>query len=182
MTLDSDSSRSALVRASPMILSASFLARLDELVGVAGRDLEQSGRGVRGLGDGLDPDRLGGGGATRLGAGSGVGSGAGSGSGARSWTAGVWARGRGVLEARAAAGLGRGQLGAQVVVLLGQPRQLGLDLVEELVDLTHVVALAEPDRREALVTHVLRRQRHVPTHSSSSRFFDVCWLRDCSGR
>ena len=64
---------------------------------------------------------------------------------------------------RAVAGvavLGCGELGAEVVVLRDHAVQLGLDLVQELVDLTHVVALAEPDGRKALVAHVLGRQRH----------------------
>jgi hypothetical protein len=39
---------------------------------------------------------------------------------------------------------GCGELGAEVVVLRDHAVQLGLDLVQELVDLTHVVALAEP--------------------------------------
>ena len=61
--------------------------------------------------------------------------------------------------------LGGGELAAEVVVLPRESRQLGLDLVEELVDLAHVVALTEPDRSKALVAHVLRRQRHDLTHS-----------------
>ena len=56
--------------------------------------------------------------------------------------------------------LGGGELAAEVVVLPRESRQLGLDLVEELVDLAHVIALTEPDRSKALVAHVLRRQRH----------------------
>ena len=142
------------------------LGVLDQLVGVAAGQLEQAGRGVGGVADGLDPDRLDPGGRDadgrdrrrrRPGSGS---------SG--------WARAPGLRPpARASApaararrpgprgaALGGGQLRAEVVVLAGEARELGLHLVEELVDLTHVVALAEPDRSKALVAHVLRRQRH----------------------
>ena len=61
--------------------------------------------------------------------------------------------------------LSGGQLRPQVVVLLGEPGELRLDLVEELVDLAHVVALAQAHGSKALVAHVLRRQRHDLTHS-----------------
>jgi hypothetical protein len=56
-----------------------------------------------------------------------------------------------------------GELGRQVVALLGQPPQLGDDLVEEVVDLLLVVAAPELGRREVLVEDILRSERHVVT-------------------
>lgn len=56
---------------------------------------------------------------------------------------------------------GGGQLGAQVLVLAQQTGQLGLDLVEEGVDLVLVIAFSQADGRELLVPHVLGSQRHV---------------------
>jgi hypothetical protein len=56
---------------------------------------------------------------------------------------------------------GGGQLGAQVLVLTEQAGQLGLDLVEEGVNLVLVIAFSEADRRELLVPHVLGGQRHL---------------------
>src|SRR5205823_4186544 len=44
-----------------------------------------------------------------------------------------------------------------------EPRQLGFDLVEEGVDLVHLVALAQTDGAELLVSDVLGGQRHVVT-------------------
>jgi hypothetical protein len=73
--------------------------------------------------------------------------------------------GCGRLEGHRTPGLRCRELGAQVVVLLGQTAELGLDLVEELIDLPHVVSLTEADGSKALVTHVLWRQRHDLTHS-----------------
>jgi hypothetical protein len=58
---------------------------------------------------------------------------------------------------------GRGELGAQVLVLPEQPGQFGLHLVEEGIDLVLVVALSEADGRELLVPHVLGSQRHLFT-------------------
>ena len=55
------------------------------------------------------------------------------------------------------------QLAAQVVALLGQPPQLGDDLVEEVVDLLLVVATPELGRREVLVEDILGSERHVVT-------------------
>ena len=55
----------------------------------------------------------------------------------------------------------RGQLGAQVLVLAEQAGQLGLDLVEEGIDLVLVIAFSEADGRELLVPHVLGGQRHL---------------------
>ncbi len=57
----------------------------------------------------------------------------------------------------------RGQLGAQVLVLAEQPGQLGLDLVEEGVDLILVIAFTQPDGRELLVPNVLGGQWHLFT-------------------
>ena len=59
-------------------------------------------------------------------------------------------------------------LGAQLVVLAVEPGELGLDLVEELVDLGLVVARLEPGARELLVGHVLGGQRHGVTSGVSS--------------
>ena len=123
----------------------------DELVGVAGGDLQQPDGGAGGLRDGGDLEGLLRRGGRRLGR------------GARSRRS-VLRRlllGGGLVGGPVG-GLGRRrpavggpELAAQLVVLAGQPGQLGLDLVEELVDLAHVVALAEPDGRKALVAHVL---------------------------
>jgi hypothetical protein len=55
----------------------------------------------------------------------------------------------------------RGQLRAQVLVLTEQTGQLGLDLVEEGIDLVLVIAFSEADGRELLVPHVLGSQRHL---------------------
>jgi hypothetical protein len=55
----------------------------------------------------------------------------------------------------------RGQLRAQVLVLAEQTGQLGLDLVEEGIDLVLVIAFSEADGRELLVPHVLGSQRHL---------------------
>ena len=57
----------------------------------------------------------------------------------------------------------RGQLGAQVFVLPQEPGQLRFNLVEERIDLVLVIALAETDGRELLVTNVLGGQRHLFT-------------------
>ncbi len=56
---------------------------------------------------------------------------------------------------------GGGQLGAQVLVLTEQAGQLGLDLVQEGIDLVLVIAFSETDGRELLVPHVLGGQRHL---------------------
>ena len=56
---------------------------------------------------------------------------------------------------------GRGQLGAQVLVLAEQPGQFGFDLIEEGIDLVLVIAFSEADGRELLVPHVLGGQRHL---------------------
>jgi hypothetical protein len=56
-----------------------------------------------------------------------------------------------------------GQFGAQVLVLPEHSRQLRFDLVEEGVDLVLVIAFAEADGRELLVTNVLGGQRHLFT-------------------
>lgn len=58
---------------------------------------------------------------------------------------------------------GRGQLGAQVLVLAEQARQFGFDLIEEGIDLVLVIAFSEADGRELLVPHVLGGQRHLFT-------------------
>ncbi len=58
---------------------------------------------------------------------------------------------------------GRGQLGAQVLVLAEQTGQFGFDLVEEGIDLVLVIAFSEADGRELLVPHVLGGQRHLFT-------------------
>jgi hypothetical protein len=58
---------------------------------------------------------------------------------------------------------GRGQLGAQVLVLAEQSGQLSLDLVEEGIDLVLVIAFAKTDGCELLVPHVLGGQRHLFT-------------------
>lgn len=58
---------------------------------------------------------------------------------------------------------GRGQFGAQVLVLAEQARQFGFDLVEEGIDLVLVIAFSEADGRELLVPHVLGGQRHLFT-------------------
>jgi hypothetical protein len=55
----------------------------------------------------------------------------------------------------------RGQLRAQVLVLTEQTGQLGLDLVEEGINLVLVIAFSEADGRELLVPHVLGSQRHL---------------------
>jgi hypothetical protein len=61
-------------------------------------------------------------------------------------------------------GAGRsGELGAQVLVLPEQPGQLGLDLIEEGIDLVLVIAFSEADGRELLVPNVLGGQRHLFT-------------------
>ena len=49
---------------------------------------------------------------------------------------------------------------AELVVLVVEPTQLGLDLVQELVDLLHVVALTQADGQELLVGNVLGGQGH----------------------
>jgi hypothetical protein len=48
---------------------------------------------------------------------------------------------------------------------LVQSSQLGLDLIQELIDLTHVVALTQAYGSETLVAHVLGSQRHDLIHS-----------------
>jgi hypothetical protein len=58
---------------------------------------------------------------------------------------------------------GRGQLGAQVLVLAEQAGQFGFDLIEEGIDLVLVIAFSEADGRELLVPHVLGGQRHLFT-------------------
>ncbi|CAM5421615.1 hypothetical protein SHIRM173S_07569 [Streptomyces hirsutus] len=58
---------------------------------------------------------------------------------------------------------GRGQFGAQVLVLSEQARQFGFDLIEEGIDLVLVIAFSEADGRELLVPHVLGGQRHLFT-------------------
>src|SRR5690606_5435571 len=65
--------------------------------------------------------------------------------------------------------LGGGELLAKVLVLMVQPLQFRLDLVEELVDLPHVVTLPQADGREALVAHVLGCQRHDLTSGLAGR-------------
>jgi hypothetical protein len=56
---------------------------------------------------------------------------------------------------------GRGELGTQLLVLGVQAAKLGLDLVEELVDLLHVVALAQAHGEEFLVLDLVRSERHL---------------------
>ena len=68
--------------------------------------------------------------------------------------------------AHAVATLGGGELLAKVLVLVVEPLEFGLDLIEELVDLPHVVALPQADGREALIAHVLGCQRHDLTSGS----------------
>ncbi len=63
---------------------------------------------------------------------------------------------------------GRGQLGAQILVLAQQLGQLRFDLVEEGIDLVLVIAFSEADGRELLVPHVLGGQRHFFTSTLSS--------------
>src|SRR6185503_12883113 len=63
---------------------------------------------------------------------------------------------------------GRGGCGAETLALFGESLQLGLDLVEELVDLAHVVALAKAYGSEALAAHILRSQRHGLTSTSKA--------------
>ncbi|KDN80430.1 hypothetical protein DF19_01625 [Streptomyces olindensis] len=58
---------------------------------------------------------------------------------------------------------GRGQFGAQVLVLAEQAGQFGFDLIEEGIDLVLVIAFSEADGRELLVPHVLGGQRHLFT-------------------
>jgi hypothetical protein len=58
---------------------------------------------------------------------------------------------------------GRGELGAQVLVLAEQAGQFGFDLIEEGIDLVLVIAFSEADGRELLVPHVLGGQRHLFT-------------------
>jgi hypothetical protein len=58
---------------------------------------------------------------------------------------------------------GRGQFGAQILVLAEQAGQFGFDLVEEGIDLVLVIAFSEADGRELLVPHVLGGQRHLFT-------------------
>ena len=75
--------------------------------------------------------------------------------------AGALARGAG---AGAGAGVGAGtgaETLAQLVVLLGQTAKLDHDLVEKVVDLVLVIALAELGGLEALVDDVLGRECHV---------------------
>src|SRR6478752_553145 len=139
------------------------LGVLDELVGVARRDLEETGGGVGRLRHGRDAHRLHrrGGDGGRLGP---LGLRLRLGLGLRLRSGGGERRRRGGGRRRTTGLRGR-QLGPQVLVLLGEPGELGLDLVEELVHLAHVVALTEADRRKALVAHVLRRQRHDLTQT-----------------
>ena len=54
-----------------------------------------------------------------------------------------------------------GQLGPQLLVLLDQPVELGLDLIEEGIDFFLVVARPEPGRAELLVPHIRGRQWHL---------------------
>jgi len=56
-----------------------------------------------------------------------------------------------------------GELGPEVFVFAQQAGQFRLDLIEERIDLVLVIALAETDGRELLVTHVLGGQRHFFT-------------------
>ena len=59
------------------------------------------------------------------------------------------------------AGVGGDEALAQLLVLLVQAAQLDDDLVEEVVDLVLVVALAELRRLEPLVDYVFRSQGHA---------------------
>nr|WP_318656170.1 hypothetical protein [Streptomyces resistomycificus] len=68
-----------------------------------------------------------------------------------------------VLLVLSSSARGRGQLGAQVLVLAEQARQFGFDLIEEGIDLVLVIAFSEADGRELLVPHVLGGQRHLFT-------------------
>src|SRR5208337_3432797 len=61
------------------------------------------------------------------------------------------------------------QLGPELFVLLDQPVELGLDLVEEGVNLFLVVAWPEPGRTELLVPHIRGRQRHLVSSAHLDR-------------
>ena len=53
------------------------------------------------------------------------------------------------------------QLGPELLVLLDQPAEIGLDLVKEGVNLSLVIAWPEPGRTELLVPHIRGRQRRL---------------------
>ena len=95
-------------------------------------------------------------------AGCGLGANAGSGVGGRSGDGsgpvggGDGAAGLQLVDAR----VGGHEALTQLLVLLVQAAQLDDDLVEEVVDLVLVVALAELGRVEPLVDHVFRSQSH----------------------
>ncbi len=139
-----------------------------ELFGVARRDLEQSSGGAGRVGHGGDLDGLGRRRGRRYGLrlrlrlrlGLGLGSGSGIGAGS--------------AIANAHALLGGLETLAQIVVLAVEARELLLHLVEEHVDLAHVVALAQAHRSKALLAHVLWRQRHGVT--LASRRCSSSWL------
>src|SRR5690606_36876013 len=128
------------------------LGGLHELVGVGRGDLEQTRRGGRGLdgrGD-LELGRLGGSGRR--------------GGGRRSGLGG----GRRLLRGALEGGLELGDLGLLLGVLVDQTLELVLDLVEELLDIAHVVAVSQPYGRELLVANVLGRERHLVTSACES--------------
>ena len=64
--------------------------------------------------------------------------------------------------------LSGGQLGPQLLVLGEKSLELGLHLVKEGVDLSDVVALPQSDGRELLRADVIRRQRHLSPRLSVS--------------
>ena len=66
------------------------------------------------------------------------------------------------------AGVGSDQALTQLVVLLREATELDDDLVEEIVDLVLVVALAELGRLEALVDDIFGRESHA-------RHLDTFW-------
>src|ERR1700722_3541905 len=84
-------------------------------------------------------------------------------------------RGRGLATAHELS-----QLGPELLVLLQEPVKLGLDLVEEGVNLFLVVAGPEPGGTELLVPTVRGRQRHIvslarlecPTYGTVLRFVE----------
>jgi hypothetical protein len=104
--------------------------------------------------------------------------------GGRHWRCRLWGRwrrrGRGSLRRtlrrcrghrggdQASTARHRGQLLPKLVVLPVHPGQFGLDLVQELVDLLHVVTLTQADGRELLVLDVLGTQRHSFTSGLSA--------------
>jgi hypothetical protein len=87
---------------------------------------------------------------------------------------GVCQRGAECRHGRLASAQALSQLRPEFLVLLDQPVQLDLDLIEEGVDLFLVVAGPEPGSTELLVPHVCGRQRHLV---SLVRCKSVLWDR-----